>query len=219
MKNAKNPWTLAHKKSRFRPKYPSESVVRFINSSFYKDRSKKKILDIGCGAGRHVKFLSENKFRAYGVEISKTGIYYTKKLLSQHNLKAEVTYSDMSNLPFKDNYFDATISYGVFCYTDSKGVKNSINEMYRVMKKGGKSFINLRSTNDYRYGKGKKIEQNTFILNIKETNEYNQTMHFLTKKNILTYFNKFKKIEIALNEFSYNNMKILNSDWLISVIK
>ena len=64
MKTAKNLWTQAHKKSRFRIKYPSESVVRFINSSFYKDRSKKKILDIGCGAGRHVKFLSENKFSA-----------------------------------------------------------------------------------------------------------------------------------------------------------
>jgi hypothetical protein len=56
-------------------------------------------------------------------------------------------------------------------------------------------------------------------MNIKETNEYNLTIHFLTKKNILTYFKKFKKIKIEINEFSYNNMKMLHSDWLITVIK
>jgi len=222
MKTSKNVWTLAHKKSRFRPQYPSESVVRFINSYFPKDfksRNKRKILDIGCGSGRHVKFFSENKFKTYGVEISKSGIYYTKKLLSKNNLKAEIKCSDMLDLPFKDNYFDGAISFGVFYYSDSKGMKKSINEMYRVMKKGGKGFINLRSTNDYRCGKGRKIEQNTFVMNIKETNEYNFTIHFLTKKNIFSYFKKFKKIRTEKNEFSYNNMKMLHSDWLISVIK
>ena len=219
MKTSKNLWVQTHNKSRFRPKYPCESVVRFINSSFSKDRSKKKILDIGCGAGRHVKLLSENKFKTYGVEFSKSGIHYTKKLLRQNNLKAEINYSDMSELPFKDNYFDGVISFGVFYYSDSKGMKKGINEMHRVMKNGGAGFINIRSTNDYRYGKGKKIEQNTFVMNIKETNEYNLTIHFLTKKNILTYFKKFKKIKIEINEFSYNNMKMLHSDWLITVIK
>ena len=34
MKTSKNLWVQTHNKSRFRPKYPCESVVRFINSSF-----------------------------------------------------------------------------------------------------------------------------------------------------------------------------------------
>ena len=39
----------------------------------------------------------------------------------------------------------------------NSGRKNYTNQYYRVLKKGGTGFINIRSTNDYRYGKGKKL--------------------------------------------------------------
>ena len=91
--------------------------------------------------------------------------------------------------------------------------------MYRVLKKGGTGFINIRSTNDYRYGKGKKIENNTYILNIKDTNELDLKIHFLNKNQLRNYFKQYKKIEIEKNEFSYKNLRMLNSDWLLRVIK
>ena len=222
MNRYKKKWHKSHKKLRFRPQYPNESVVRFMNYNFPKDlkkRSKKRILDIGCGGGRHVKLFAESKFKTYGIDISKSGIQHTIKLLKKNDLKANVKYSDMHNLPFKENYFDGIISFGVFYYSDSKGMKMCIKEMYRVLKYGGKCFVNLRSTNDYRYGKGRKLETNTFVMNIKDTNEFNLKIHFLTKKQLYIYFKKFKKIKIEKNEFSYNNMKMLHSDWLISLIK
>ena len=76
----------------------------------------------------------------------------------------------------------------VFYYSDSKGMKKSIREMRRVLKKGGVGFINLRSTNDYRYGKGKKVESNTYILKIKNTNELNLKIHFLNKNQVHSYY-------------------------------
>ena len=222
MQNLKKKWNNVHKNSVLRTKYPNESVVRFMNSDFPRSLSSRRkisILDIGCGSGRHVKLFAENRFQVFGIDFSKSAIFNTKNLLRKNKLRAELKCSDMHNLPFKDNYFDGVLSFGVFYYSDSKGMKKSIKEMYRVLKKGGTGFINIRSTNDYRYGKGKKIENNTYILNIKDTNELDLKIHFLNRNQLRNYFKQFKKIEIKKNEFSYKNVRMLNSDWLVRVIK
>ena len=222
MQNLKKKWNNVHKNSVLRTKYPNESVVRFMNSDFPRSLSSRRkisILDIGCGSGRHVKLFAENRFQVFGIDFSKSAIFNTKNLLRKNKLRAELKCSDMHNLPFKDNYFDGVLSFGVFYYSDSKGMKKSIKEMYRVLKKGGTGFINIRSTNDYRYGKGKKIENNTYVLNIKDTNELDLKIHFLNRNQLRNYFKQFKKIEIEKNEFSYKNVRMLNSDWLVRVIK
>ena len=222
MQNIKKKWDNNHKNPALRTEYPNELVVSFMNSYFPRELSSRKkisILDIGCGSGRHVKLFAENRFRVFGIDFSKSAIFNTKNLLRKNKLRAELKCSDMHNLPFKDNYFDGVLSFGVFYYSDSKGMKKSIKEMYRVLKKGGTGFINIRSTNDYRYGKGKKIENNTYILNIKDTNELDLKIHFLNRNQLRNYFKQFKKIEIEKNEFSYKNVRMLNSDWLVRVIK
>lgn len=48
-------WINLHKNKRYRPKYPSEIVVQFVFRNFSSD-GKTKVLDLGCGAGRHVFF-------------------------------------------------------------------------------------------------------------------------------------------------------------------
>lgn len=215
-------WNEAHGQDRFRPKYPSEFVVRFMNACFsknYKLREKTKILDIGCGGGRHVKLFAENGFRTYGVDFSGEGIEQTKKVLSEHGLNAELKICDMRELPYDDAFFDGVISFGVFYYADANGMRDSIGELCRVLKTKAAGFVNLRTTDDYRYGKGKEIERNTFVLGIEETNEVNLTMHFLSLQDVHDYFKKVSLINIEKNEFTSNNLKVLNSDWLITVVK
>ena len=222
MNSLVNKWNKLHQKSLLRTKYPSESVVRFMNSCFpadLKNRHNIKILDIGCGGGRHVKLFAENGFATYGVDFSSTGIKHTNKFLDEYDLTAKLENSTMIDLPYENEYFDAVISFGVFYYTDSVGMKKSIGELYRVLKMNGKAFINLRTINDYRFGKGKELEKNTFILDIKETNEFNMTLHFLSEQDINEYFAGFKSINLEKNEFTKNNLKILNSDWLITAGK
>tara|TARA_B100000315_G_C14494375_1_gene549195 strand:+ start:427 stop:1095 length:669 start_codon:yes stop_codon:yes gene_type:complete len=215
-------WNKLHQKPQFRPKYPSEYVVRFMYSCFSLDlinRGKIKILDIGCGGGRHIKLFAENGFNTYGVDFSSVGIEYSNIFLSEYDLTAELMKSDMKGLPYKDEFFDGAISFGVFYYTDSLGMKKSISDLHRIMKVNGKAFINLRTINDYRFGKGEEIERNTFVLDIQETNEYNMKMHFLCEKDVYDYFSIFKEIKLEKNEFTKNNLKVLNSDWLITVVK
>ena len=218
----KKHWNNLQKVKKFRPFYPDEMVIRFMESHFMKlkkKRIKTKILDIGCGAGRHLKLFAENGFNVYGIDFSNSGISSAKKLLKDHHLNANFFLGSMYDLPYSNNFFDGIISVGSFAYSDSVGMQKSIDEMYRVLKYHGKGFVNLRSVKDYRFGKGKKIEASTFKLNISNTNENNLVMHFLSKKHIKKYFSKFRSIHIDKNEFTCDNMKLLHSNWLITLIK
>lgn len=222
MADIRGKWDDLHKLPRFRPQYPSESVVRFLFGNFptdLKQRKRLKILDIGCGGGRHVKLFAEQGFDTYGTDLSGEGIRQTQIMLDKHNLTAELIQGDMTHLLYEDNLFDGIVSFGVFYYTDSAGMKKAIGELYRVLKKNGKALIQTRTTDDYRFGKGREIERNTFILDIEETNELGMPGHFLTKEDIYDYFSKFKKINLERNDFTSNNLKLLNSDWVITVEK
>jgi 2-polyprenyl-3-methyl-5-hydroxy-6-metoxy-1,4-benzoquinol methylase len=64
-------WEAAHELPRFRPAYPHEQVVRWAFREL--DRAavlKAKVLDVGCGAGRHSLFLAGEGFDTYACDIS-----------------------------------------------------------------------------------------------------------------------------------------------------
>jgi ubiquinone/menaquinone biosynthesis C-methylase UbiE len=218
----KEKWEELHSQPRFWPQYPNESVVRFMFTNFPTDleqRKPLKVLDIGCGGGRHVKLFAEQGFAVYGTDLSEEGIRQTQVMLVRHNLTAELMQCDMTKLPYGNNFFDGAVSFGVFYYSDSKKAKKAISELYRMLKDGGKTLINMRTTNDYRFGKGKQIEENTFILTISKTNEEGMPVHFLTEEAVYEYFSQFSRINLERYEYTYDNLKQLNSDWIITVEK
>ena len=47
----------------------------------FKRRGFKKILDLGCGTGRHAIFLAQNGFEVYATDISNTGLAIAKKYI------------------------------------------------------------------------------------------------------------------------------------------
>lgn len=111
--STKNLWENLHKENRFRPKYPSEAVVQFVFRNFNRD-GKTKVLDLGCGAGRHVYFMANENIDTYGTDISKDGIEYTKTILKENELNADLKVASADNIPYKDNYFKGLYVMGFY---------------------------------------------------------------------------------------------------------
>jgi ubiquinone/menaquinone biosynthesis C-methylase UbiE len=216
-------WAALHKQSRFRPKYPSEQVVQFVFRNF-SNRGGTKILDLGCGAGRHVYFMAKENFNAYGIDISREGIEFAQGWISECGLTAELRVAPVDCIPFQNGYFDGVICYGVLYYCKFDEIIKSAEEIHRVLQTGGKSLVVVRSTNDYRYGLGREIEKNTFIIQENDSlkasyNENGMVMHFFDRKEIETIFRPFRMVTIDRLDETHDNERYYDSNYLVSLEK
>jgi ubiquinone/menaquinone biosynthesis C-methylase UbiE len=125
----------------------------------------------------------------------------------------------MTSLPFAEASFHAVVSYGSFYYGTAQVMQQAIVEAHRVLAPGGKSFVVLRSTDDYRYGKGRELGPNTYELDIPETNELGTIQHFLAAEDVPEYFTLFSNVSFEKTEWTTCGRTRLNSDWLITAKK
>lgn len=221
--NMKTKWETLHTQGRFRPKYPAEIIVQFIFRNFKKDRNTK-VLDIGCGAGRHVHFMAKENIHAYGVDISKEGVDFTNKILKQENLNGNVKVAGVEQLPFEDDYFDGIICYGVLYYSKKDGILKAVKEMHRVLKDDGIGLLVVRNTKDYRFGLGQEIEKNTFIIEENDDgkcafNENGMTMHFFEIEELKKLFGKFRNVEIDEIIETHKNGEYCDANFVIKFQK
>lgn len=158
-------------------------------------------------------------FFPVGTDVSQNGLLHARQCLVSHNAPHAVVAAGMSDLPFADSTFSVVLSYGVFYYGTSSEMKRAIREAWRVMRPGGRILVILRSTRDYRCGKGAQLEINTYRLQISDTNEFGTTVHFLTEADVPEYFSDFAHVSFESSEFSFGNRSGLNSDWIITAEK
>lgn len=210
-------WVKLHQEKRHQPRYPSQSVVSFSLRNF---PSGGRILDLGCGAGRHTKFLAENGFEAYGCDYSSSGIEVSKQMLAAANLKADLQVASVSALPYEDDFFDGLICNGVLYYNDKQSIEKAADEIYRVLKKGAKTYILTRNLEDYRYKGAKKLSKYETIIQENDERrsafkENGMSVYFFDTDEVKRVFHRFKHIEINRIRASFDNDSFADDDFVI----
>ncbi len=105
-------------------------------------RKGYRILDIGCGSGRHTcAAYGFEKVMAIGVDLSATELSAAKQRLQLHDKWGQnggggwgLTMADISALPFDDNYFDLVICAEVLEHIADD--HQAAGEIIRVLKSG-----------------------------------------------------------------------------------
>jgi SAM-dependent methyltransferase len=177
-------------------------------------KSANRILDAGCGNGRHIVFFAEQGFNVYGIDISREAIEIAKAWLVQKGLKADLRVGDIKKLPFDDEFFDAIISFGVLDHITFSNAKKAIKEIKRVLMPGGYLFITLRSTESSEFGRGKKVAKNTFVL--KEGYEKGLIQHYFDLEEIKELLEGFKIFDIELYEQKFPSAYTVDKSFLQS---
>lgn len=180
----------------YAPEKPDEKVVNIVK--LLRRRKALKVLDLGCGAGRHVVYMASQGFETHGVDISKTGLRKSKERLKERSLKAFLVKCDMKWLPFTDSYFDIIICLNTIYHQTLKGIEQTTSEVYRILKKEGLFLVNFHSKRSHRYGEGIKIEENTFI--DEKGPEKGVLHHFVDEEELKRLFQNFRILEKRLNE-------------------
>jgi tRNA (uracil-5-)-methyltransferase TRM9 len=119
---------------------------------------KGRILDLGSGSGRSLINL-KTKGEMYLVDFSENMIKLAKKRAKNEKIKAKFFVSDISKLPFKDNFFDFAISIAsLHCLTTKRKRKKAVKELFRVLKSGAKAKIAVWNKDTDRYKNAPKVK-------------------------------------------------------------
>lgn len=221
MNNQKNQWEESYQNKDNFLFYPHEEVIRFFAKyitkrtgldSFKIINNKKelpKVLDLGCGIGRHIIFSNDMQADAYGVDLSESAIKFAidwAKKEGMLNAENQIIQSDITKMPFQNDFFDFILSHGVLDSMSQENCKNTIIETARVLKPGGYFYCDLISGDDSAHNtefSGEEIVQSEHEKN---------TIQLYFNKNLienlfLPYFEitemvVIKRISIVNNQFT-----------------
>jgi len=137
-------WDELFKEEEFRWAEPNQAVVELVK--IFKSRNIKRILDLGCGTGRHLVYLAKQGFEVYGSDVSERGLSYAKRGLEKERLNAIILRSDMTVIPHPDTFFDAVISIYVIYHNTLDNIEKAVSEIRRVLKKNGYLVLTVPRT-------------------------------------------------------------------------
>jgi len=198
-------------------KYPPEELIRFIAKNFYNlDRKNVKILEVGCGPGANIWYISREGFSAYGIDASPTAIKKASKRLADENLCADLKIGDIIKLPYENGYFDAVIDNEcIYCNSNNDSIK-ILGEIRRVLKNGGLFYSRTFTDEMESACNGKKIEKYEYS-NVSTGIFAEKGYVRLTSRDCIDklYSSIFKINSIDRLEYTVNNGTVKISEWVI----
>lgn len=171
-----------------------------------------RVLDLGCGAGRHLTFLGGMGFAVYGCDISPRGLAISRRKLSDLHLRYHLALADMRALPFRNTSFDAVVSIHVLYHSTRRDLQTTLAEARRVLKPGGPLICTLISTKTWKYGSGTEIESDTYIQ--AEGPESGIPHHYSSEIDAIQLLQQFKLEATSHNEIRQEDAR-LDCHWEI----
>lgn len=179
---------------------PHEDMPRVAR--LLKDRRASTILDLGSGTGRHVVYLARQGFSVFGLDNSPQGIHLTRRWLADEGLNADLHRQSMAEpLPYPDAFFDALISVQVIHHADSATIRKVVQEITRVLKRGGFLFVTVPTLKNQAQT-FEQIEPNTFVP--LDGPEKGLPHHYFTPEELHTVFDAFDIVDMHLDTFDHN---------------
>jgi SAM-dependent methyltransferase len=102
-------------------------------------RADERVLDAGCGAGRHVRALARRGAEPVGVDLSEELLREARQAGAERYVRG-----DLRALPFADASFRHVVSFFTsFGYFDEDGNRTQLMEMRRVLARGGRLVVDF----------------------------------------------------------------------------
>ena len=177
-----------------------------------------RILDLGCGIGRHVVFFAKSGFEVCGIDAATAGIEHCRSWLEAEGLTAELGYSDIKGIGATDEVFDFVVSWNVIYHGTLAELKTALAEIHRVLRPGGLLYLTLNSTLNKHCGVGTEVEPMTFDNPKKWDGEH--LHHFSDSTEVRSLFSNWTIESMKENEEIVSGRHFAESwHWMVLVRK
>ncbi len=96
-----------------------------------------RVLDAGCGSGYPVTRLFANAFQVIGVDFAEKQIRSAKEKVPD----AKLVCADITNLPFRENTFDAVCSYYAIIHIPRRDHRKLLVDFGRILRPAGLMLV------------------------------------------------------------------------------
>jgi SAM-dependent methyltransferase len=112
-------------------------VIRFLEQRL--PGPPARVVDLGCGHGRHAGPLTASGYEVTGVDLSRECALRTRERFPA----VQVHHGDMAALPFPTGYFDA--SYSIYSSIGEHGhsIASALSEAARITRVGGTLIVDV----------------------------------------------------------------------------
>ncbi|MBV9576962.1 MAG: class I SAM-dependent methyltransferase [Chloroflexi bacterium] len=127
-------------------------------------RGLRRVLDVGCGIGRHARYLASEGYACVGIDASESGLAYARQQASMAGLSVDYQLGTFYALPFNGESFDAVVAWNVLYHGDGDVARQAIDGIRRVLVPGGLYVGTMLSRRNAQYGRGREVAPDTFVV-------------------------------------------------------
>ena len=158
-------------------------------------RGMRRVLDLGCGSGRHTVYLAKQGLTVCALDISVEALARTAEWLAGEGLSASLQQAGMTALPYRDGVFDCVVSVSVLHHATMADIRTALGETRRTLRPGGLLFARECATGDYQEGRGVEIEESTFVAP-DDADQPRVPHHFFSEEEVKALLKGFRLIEL-----------------------
>ena len=157
-----------------------------------------KVLDLGCGTGRHLVLGAARGYTVIGIDDSREALRLASELLLARGLSAVLVESSIfCGLPFRDGTLDAAVAVQSIHHACLSQIAGTISELTRTLKPGGPLFLSVPTLRN-QSAHFAEIEPNTLVP--LEGPEKGLPHHFFTEAELRNMLGSFEEHSFELDD-------------------
>ncbi|HFU75682.1 MAG TPA: class I SAM-dependent methyltransferase [Arcobacter sp.] len=190
-------------------KYPDSAVIKFFFKEALQTKAGK-VIEFGCSNGNNLSLYYQYDYDVIGVDMSEEAIEnanHNFENIYTSNGTYEFTATDMLGFAEENRnlYADVFTIPNVISYISKEDFIRflELSRERNFYKEGATFFLRTRTTKDYRFGLGKKVGNNSFLMENDVTSE---------KGAICACYYEYELIDILREHLNLRNFTINHLD-------